>query len=211
MEALLFGTAATATAPATIGLFGTAGSFALAPTLMTAGTAAAAIGGIQAGNAAAASARAGQNAANYNAQMMEYNAANQRAVAAQQEDAQRRQARQILGAQRAAVSQSGIGLMGSAADIMQQSATDAELDALSLRYEGDLRARGMLAEAEQSRYQGQISGMNARAEQTGGYMNAVGSILGGAGRYAGYEADQRYKRESMRIQSSRTPGYGMGP
>lgn len=179
--------------------------------LIIASTAMQAIGAIQEGNANAASLRASQNAANYNAQVSEFNAANQRAVANQQEEAQRRQARQVLGAQRAAVSQAGIGTSGSAADVMQQSATDAELDALSLRYEGDLRARGMLAEADLQRYDAQVAGMNAKAAQRAGYMNAVGSILGGSGRYAGYESDQRYKRESMRIQSSRTPGYGMGP
>lgn len=187
MEALLFGSAATAAAPATMGLLGAGGSFAWLPTVMTAGTAMSAIGSMQQGQAAKA-------AAGYNAAMMEQNATVERQQAGAREDAQRRQARQVLGAQRAAFAQSGGGMGGSAADVMGQSAMNAELDALTLRYEGDLRARGMESQAASERYSGRSSAM-------AGYMGAAGSILSGAARYGEYSENRRFREEQMRRMS----------
>jgi hypothetical protein len=156
--------------------------------LSVASTAMSAIGAIQQGNNAKA-------AADYNAGIMEQNATIERQQATAREETQRRQARQILGEQRAGFSQAGIGLGGSASDIMDESATNAELDALTLRYEGDLRARGLMAQAESERFQGR----NAR---TAGYMGAAGSILGGIGGYMGRQEDNRYRSEMLRRTSS---------
>lgn len=59
------------------------------------------------------------------------------------EEAMRRSARQALGAQRAAIAQSGTGFSGSNLDIMKQSTANAELDALNLRYAGQLEDASM--------------------------------------------------------------------
>lgn len=152
--------------------------------LIIAGTAMQAIGAIQQGNAA-------RGAANYNAAMLDQNAATERQQAGAREDAQRRRAAQVLGSQRAAFAQSGGGMGGSAADVMQQSAINAELDALTLRYEGDLRARGMESQAVGERFAG-------KQAQRQGYMQAVGSILGGVGQYQSYQADKTYREETLR-------------
>jgi hypothetical protein len=139
--------------------------------LIIAGTAVQAIGAIQQGNAAKA-------AADYNASMLDRNAEIERSQANQREEAKRREVRQVLGQQRAAFAQSGGGMEGSAADVMQQSAINAELDALTLRYEGDIRARGMESEARMERFAG-------KQAQKAGYFKAAGSILSGAGAYYG--------------------------
>jgi hypothetical protein len=55
------------------------------------------------------------------------------------EAAQRRDSAQMLGAQRAAIAESGTGTGGSNALIAAQDAALAELDALTERYEGRLR------------------------------------------------------------------------
>lgn len=59
------------------------------------------------------------------------------------EEAMRRSARQVLGAQRAATAQSGTGFGGSNNDIMKKSTANAELDALNLRYAGQLEDASM--------------------------------------------------------------------
>lgn len=144
----------------------------------------AAVSAAASANAQRQSAKAQQAAADYNARVMEQNAATERQQANAREEMQRRQARQVLGEQAAGLAQAGIGLgSGSALDVMQQSATNAELDALSIRYEGDLRARGLLASAEQESYQGRVARMNARTATTSGALGVASSILGGASRY----------------------------
>lgn len=156
--------------------------------LMIASTAMQAIGAIQQGNSA-------QAAANYNAAILDQNATVERQQAGAREDAKRREARMILGSQRAAFAQSGGGMGGSAADVMQESAINAELDALTLRYEGDLRARGMNAEAAGERFAG------AQAQRQG-YFSAAGSILGGAARYGEYSENKRLRTETLNNQKT---------
>ncbi len=166
--------------------------------LIIASTAMQAVGAIQQANAASASYKSQQQAADYNATVLEQNAGVERSQANAREEAQRREARRILGSQRAAFSQAGTGLSGSAADVMAQSATDAELDALTLRYEGDMRSRGMMAQAEGERYHGRVASANASSAKTAGYLSAAGSILSGAGNYAGYQEQQWYRAETLR-------------
>jgi hypothetical protein len=96
----------------------------------------------------------------------------------QQEEALRRQTGRFLGSQAAAVAQSGTGMGGSNADVMAQSARDAELDALTLRYEGDLKAKGLLADGRSQRFQGNQA-------KKAGYWRAAGSLLGSVGNYYG--------------------------
>ena len=130
-----------------------------------------AVGAISAGNAADESAK-------YNAKILNQNAEVERAQSSVREDAQRRKSRQVLGAQRAAFAQAGTGSGGSALDVMNQSSRDAELDALTMRYEGDLRARGLKAQAEGEKYQGRMA-------KKASYFKATGSLIGGAAK--GYE------------------------
>lgn len=137
--------------------------------VLAAGTALKTVGQLQAADAQSQTAR-------YNAKMANQQAEVERQQTLAREEAQRRQAAQVLGQQRAAFAQSGGGMGGSAADVMQQSSAMAELDALTIRYEGDLRARGLDAQAEQERFA-------ARTARKQGYFQAAGTILGGVGDY----------------------------
>lgn len=118
----------------------------------------------------------------YNAKMAAQQGDIERQQAAAREEAQRRQADRVLGSQRAALAQSGGGMGGSALGVMKQSAAEAELDALMIRYEGDIRARGFDAQAEQERFA-------ARNAKKAGYWQAAGTILGGGANYAGAKAN----------------------
>lgn len=160
--------------------------------LIIAGTAVKAIGAIQQGAAA-------ESAANYNAAMMERDAVSERQLASEREAAKRRETTAILASQRAAFAQSGGGMGGSAADVMRQSGINAELDALTLRYEGDMRARGLESGAVSERYAG-------KQAKTQSYFNAAGTILGGFGDYQGYQETKRYRTQSMENDRRRISG-----
>lgn len=141
---------------------------------------------IQSGKNQSAQYRAQQDAANYNAEIQSQNARVARQQAGAREEAHRRQARQVLGEQRAALAQAGAGLSGSAADVYGQSAANAELDALNIRYEGELDARGLLAQSELTTFEGKVSGMNAKSAKRAGYVNAASSLLAGGSKAYGY-------------------------
>lgn len=129
------------------------------------------------------------NEANYKAQKRsleiealtkEQNATAARQQAGAREEAQRRRTKQILASQRAGFSQLGMGLGGSYGDILNQSSADAELDALNTRYEGTLQAQGLLESAQQSRYAGQVAGLNAAAARRAGRLDTASALLAGA-------------------------------
>jgi hypothetical protein len=156
--------------------------------MMAASAAVSAVGAIQQGMAAQAQAQAAQNAANYNATIKRQQAASELQQANAREEQQRRGSRQLLGQQRAALAQAGIGAGGSALDIEEQSADRAELDALTMRYEGDLRAKGLLAAAEGAEYEGRAAIAAGQNAMTGAYLSAGASLLSAAGSYKYYSA-----------------------
>lgn len=98
-------------------------------------------------------------------------------MAAQQanaaEEAQRRRSRSILARQRAAIAESGIGFGGSSETLQQDSAVQAELDALNVRYEGRVRGMGFRTESRFAR-------QRASSAMAGGFLSAAGQLLGGA-------------------------------
>ena len=139
--------------------------------LLIGGTALSAYGNIQQG-------KANKKAHDYNATMLRQNAAVEEQQGGAREEAQRRAARKVIGSQAAAIAQGGTGTGGSAADIMQQSATNAELDSLMIRYESNLKATGMKNQAAGENYAGKVA-------KQAGYYGAIGSVLSGASAYAG--------------------------
>jgi hypothetical protein len=97
----------------------------------------------------------------------------------QAEEQQRREARQLLGAGRAAVAQSGLAMTGSAADIMKQSATNAELDALNIRYAGTLERMSILNEIGMLNYEKDLVKMRGKQAMRMRWGNALSGLFGG--------------------------------
>ncbi len=156
--------------------------------MMVASTAMTAVGAIQQGKAAEAQAKAQDQANQYNARVKEIQAGVEREAAGRREEQQRRQARQVLGQQRAGLAQAGIGMMGSALDIAEESATAAELDALTIRYEGEMAAKGLLYDAEAEKFEGRANlaaGANAKKAS---YLKTGSAILSGGTDIAKYNA-----------------------
>jgi len=156
--------------------------------LLVASTAITAIGAIQQGKAAEAQAKAQDDANKYNARVKEIQAGVEREAAGRREEQQRRKARQVLGEQRAALVQSGVGMMGSALDIEEQSATAAELDALSIRYEGEMAAKGLLYDAEAEKFEGRAALAAGKNAKNASYLKAGSAILSGGTDIAMYKS-----------------------
>lgn len=117
--------------------------------------------------------QSGRNAetlGNYNAQIDEQNAVVARQQAAVDEMRQRRMGRKRTGAIRAAVGASGIQMAGSAMDALADSIMEEELDAATIKYQGELKARGLRQSATGSRFEGQA------AKQLS-YANAASKVL----------------------------------
>ncbi|OWT68092.1 MULTISPECIES: hypothetical protein [unclassified Achromobacter] len=120
--------------------------------------------------------------------------ANMQAVEAQasaQEEAQRRQSGAYLGKQRAALGDSGTGSLGSGSnfDVARQSAVSAELDALNIRYGGELRGTQYLQSAYN--YQAGADAAGAQAAQIGSTMYTSAALAGVSSYSKSYTAGQR--------------------
>lgn len=140
--------------------------------IAVAGAAMTAASSIQQGKQAEASAK-------FNSDMMNRNATIARQQAAAEEEKHRRLGYMRQGAARAAYGASGVAMEGSPLDILEQSAAQEELDALNIRYRGEIGAQSAEGQAALSRMRG------AAASQAG-YMGAGSAILMGAEKAGSY-------------------------
>lgn len=127
----------------------------------------------------------GQNAkkaASFNAAMMERNAQAARDQARQDSILADREGRRRLGSINAARGASGVGIEGSALDVLEESAANVELDRQTILYRGELRAIGY----EDS---GALERMKGRHAAEAGYFSAASTLLLGGGKATGmYDA-----------------------
>lgn len=130
----------------------------------------------------------------FNATVQRENARAAAEQANQKEEANRRRFRMIQGQTMAGVAQSGTGFDGSNAMLIEQNELYNELDALNIRYEGDMASKGLMSQAQLNTYNAGINrnnastaittgNMTANAAKTGSYFNAGSSLLSGASSY----------------------------
>ena len=105
------------------------------------------------------------------AKVEEQNAMLSRRNAGAQEDDQRERARRFQGSQLAAIGESGAGLQGSTADLFRESLFSTEMDALNIRYEGEIGGRNHQNAADMARYDG-------KQVKTNSYLSAAGALFG---------------------------------
>jgi hypothetical protein len=120
--------------------------------MATAAKAASAVSGVVGAIGAVQQGRSQAKIGEYNAKVAENQAIAARQKAEFDEDRQRQQARMFAGRQRASLSQAGGELM-DAGDVLGMTAEEAEIDALAIRYGGNIAAqsaqqKGALAKAE---------------------------------------------------------------
>jgi hypothetical protein len=153
---------------------------------MIVSTAFSAMGAIQQANAQAAQQRAIAQAQNYNAQVARNNAQIARDQANVAEENQRRKFNALQGEALAGIAQSGTGFFGSNLDVLKQNEVNNELDALTIRYQGETKSNALLAESQLDKYNADVANSNASSATTGGYFNAGAGLLSGVSRYYNY-------------------------
>ena len=100
--------------------------------------------------------------------------------ASAREEQQRRESRQLLGTQRAAIGQSNVGFEGSSADIIRQSASSAELDALNVRYAGVLERSSILNSISMREYNDKLLKVQGKQAMRMRWLNALSGLVGGS-------------------------------
>lgn len=140
--------------------------------LLVGATAVTAAGQVMAGNGAAA-------AQGFNARLAEAQAVQTQYQAGAEQAAVQRQLRQRQEAARAGAAGSGIDIAsGSALDVFADNAAEMELEAQTRRWQGQMKAQALRAQAAQDR-------AAASASRIGGYVGAGATLLTGGWRASG--------------------------
>lgn len=145
-----------------------------------------ALGSMSEGNDRAAQYEAYAQANAYNAAVLRARAESARGVAAVREDSYRTSSRIDAGEQRAMAAESGMGMGGSNLDILRQNAVMRELDALNIRYEGEMAAYDFTTEANLQDWESGINMGNASRARSRGMMGMVGNLIGAYGTFKKY-------------------------
>ncbi len=127
--------------------------------------------------------QASQDANEYNAAVNRSRAETSSLVYGQQEERQRRAAAAAIGEAKAGIGESGLGFGGSNADVLRQQEVLAELDALNVRYEGQLERHSYQSQATLDSYYGRADSAGAKQARLGSYVGAAGALLSGVGDY----------------------------
>lgn len=140
-----------------------------------------AVGQIQASQADAEARRYNAKVADMNAELSRRRAKDALERGARAEQQKRQEIAALKGKQVAAMAANGVDLsFGSPLDTIVDTAMLGELDALTIRKNAANENYDYRVQAENGRADAVLSRMGADAAQTGGYLNAAGTILGGA-------------------------------
>ena len=132
---------------------------------LAASAAVSSVGSIVAGNQAAAAANAQAQANDNAAKVAETEASiNEAAV--------RNQNKRLLGKQIAGNAANGVELSGSPLDFTLDSLVDAEMEALTARYQGQTQGNNLRTQASMDRY-------SAKAAKTNGYLGGAAALISG--------------------------------
>ena len=152
--------------------------------------------------------------AGQNAQIAKDNAARARMDASRAEEAQRTQSRKAMGRAWAASAQSGAAGsgpgQGSFGALNTQSAKEAELDALNIRYDGEMQAFGDLNQAAQFKAEQKAARQRARGGLITGVLGAAAAGLSGSADYRARNGGARTPTGTSKKPSSTRPPVSTG-
>jgi len=135
------------------------------------------VGAIGSAQAQAKQGKAQEQWYQYNASVAERDAESARQSAEYEAALKRKEGEKLLGRQRALFGKAGVTFEGSPLMLMEQTASDIEMDALMIERGGKLTEQRYQSEATLSRMQG-------TAAQKAGYYGAGTTLLTGAGQAA---------------------------
>lgn len=142
---------------------------------------------------AISSASAQSDAADFNSKV----AANNAQQAKQEADAEaarvRDKNRRILASQKAAYAASGVQISGTVTDVLLDSATQGELDAMSVEYAGKVRQNALISQSE-------LLKKESSNASKAGIFGAAGYGLSGVASTANSYSDYRYKKDMKALK-----------
>lgn len=148
--------------------------------LLAIGAVTSAIGAGEAASQKSEQAKAQAQAAQYNAQVAQNNAQVALQQSAVQEAEYRAKTTQDLATIKAGYGASGITQSGTPENVLASNASVAELNALNIRYAGQLKAQGFQQEGTLDTFQAANANKMASDAQTNGMFGMAGALLGGA-------------------------------
>lgn len=166
------------------------------------------VSGVASAGAVAANygqAQAAKDAANYNAEAAALQARVTRQQQSAAEEVQRQSQRGQLSEQLAGITEAGLGTTGSALALYEQSVRAAELDTMTGRYETELRASGLMMEADQQKTQAKAASHAGRIGLLTGILGAGADMAGGAALH-----NRRYGGGTTAYAPTDRGGYGRG-
>lgn len=117
----------------------------------------------------------GENqAAKYNAGILEAQAKQVAGNTGAEEAKLRREQRQEIAKQVASVGGQGIAFDGSVVDVIRQNIENQEMDALALRYRGEIEQAGLKAQAKMAKFEGKQALYGGMAGAGGKLLTAFG-------------------------------------
>lgn len=154
------------------------------------------IGQIQQGQAQAAAARYQAQVGEMNAQLADRRARDALERGQLEEQKKRQEAAAIRSRQVAAMSANGVDTsFGSPLETLIDTATMGELDALTIRTNANRESYDFKVDAVNKRAGAELARANARSAEAGGYLSALGTVLGGASNaYSKYKLSQGVSR-----------------
>lgn len=138
------------------------------------------LGSISDTNAQVGSFKAQAKGEQYNAQVLRNSAGMVGAEGARNEEAQRRDFRDFAGRQAAGASEGGVGLGGSVFDVIRDSETRANLDALNIRYAADTKRQNLNQEAGMADMRSSLARQMAKRARATGTLRTIGAAASGA-------------------------------
>lgn len=152
---------------------------------MAMSTAASGIGAMRQGQATAASANYQAQVARNNAVIAQQNADAERAAGHSKEQRHRMEVKRVIGEQLAAQGASGFDVnTGSAVDVRAGTAGIGELDALTIRYNADLKARDFENQKRGFLHEAEMKEAEASAAKKAGMLQMATTFLGGSSKIA---------------------------
>ena len=144
------------------------------------------VGAIQQGQSQAKAARYNAQVADMNARMADRAAKDALERGALEEQKQRQKTAQLMGQQTAAMAANGVDIgFGSPLDLLVDTATLGELDALTIRTSAYREERDIRQQGANYRGQAAMSRAQASSASTGGFLGAMGTFLGGGAKAYG--------------------------
>lgn len=141
-------------------------------------------GQYEAGKAAERQAKSEAQWAEYKAQLEEREATERQEAAAVEEKKHRKAGERLKARQRVAVGKAGVLPVGSVSEVLEETASELETDALMIRRGGLTGAQRLREGAQLTRYAGRSALLRGRARRRASYYRMAGTGLGGASELA---------------------------